>query len=71
MTFSRIEPCGYELADVHANAACLESLTLRDQIGGTAAVRIDEDRGDALCQQRYRVHQDARPAPRQRANARR
>ena len=45
----------HELADVHADAACLERLALRGEIDGTAAVRIDEDRGDALRKERRRV----------------
>ncbi len=52
----------HELRDVDADAPGFERLALRHEIGRAAAIRVDEDRRDALRQQRHRRVQRARQA---------
>ena len=50
----------HELPDVYADAARFERLALFGEIDGTAAVRIDEYRGDALRKERRRLAKTSR-----------
>ena len=58
-TAPRIEPCGTNCATLTPTPLPSKRRALRRQIGRSSAVGVDEDRGDALRQQRHRCVQRA------------